>query len=339
MTAGSNTPCLRVAVIGLGLIGRQRAEALQHIDGATLVATVDPAGVPLAAVHYASLDELPAESYDAAIVAVPHDRAVEAAAHVLSCRRPVLIEKPLGVNPGDARSVEALSHDAPLPSFVGYNYRYMPSVRELLDRLRSGWFGELRSVDMLIGHGGHPGSASGWKLDPKRAGGGVILDPGVHLIDLLLQIAPGAACETVVATSGFWGTGIEEDVTAVFRAGSLIATLRASHLRWVNGFRIEIFGEDGYGIAEGRGGNYGPMSLRLGRRWAWAEAGAGSQHESEEVADYGTLNESLLDELVDVVAAWRSGRAPVGGLHPATMAEGLAVAELCGALYERLALD
>ncbi len=331
---------LRVAIVGLGLIGRQRAEALGGIGGAKLAATVDPVsgglgeagGVP----HYATLAELPREAYDAAVVAVPHDRAVALAAEVLAARRPVLIEKPLGVRGVDARRLEALAADLPRPSFVGYNYRYLPAVGELLRRAGAGELGELRNVDMLVGHGGHPGSAVGWKLDPARAGGGVLLDPGVHLLDLLLALAPSASCVAIEATRGFWPTGIEEDVVATFRRGRLLATVRVSHIRWVNTFRLEAFGEDGYAIAEGRGGNYGPMTLRLGRRWAWTEASVVSQRESEEVWDFGTRDASLGEELADVVARWRGEEARAGDPWPATMSEARRVTELCERLYPRI---
>jgi predicted dehydrogenase len=331
---------LRVAVVGLGLIGRRRAEALGRIGGATLAATVDPAGGGLGEAggvpHYASLAELPRGAYDAAVVAVPHDRAVALAAEVLAAGRPVLVEKPLGVRGVDARRLESLAAGLPLPSFVGYNYRYLPAVAELLRRARAGDLGELRNVDMLVGHGGHPGSAVGWKLDPARAGGGVLLDPGVHLLDLLLALAPEVRCVAIEATRGFWPTGIEEDVVATFRREHLLATVRVSHIRWVNTFRVEAFGEDGYAIAEGRGGNYGPMTLRLGRRWAWTEAGAVSQRGSEEVRGFGVSDESLGEELAAVVACWRGEGARAGGPRPATMGEGRLVTELCERLYLRL---
>jgi 1,5-anhydro-D-fructose reductase (1,5-anhydro-D-mannitol-forming) len=330
---------LRVAVVGLGLIGRQRAEALERIEGATLAATVDPAvdgsTATACSPHYATLAELAPDAYDAAVVAVPHDRAVSLAASVLAARRPVLVEKPLGVCGADARALEALAAGLSRPSFVGYNYRYLPAVGELLRRAGAGELGELRNVDLLVGHGGHPGSAVGWKLDPARAGGGVLLDPGVHLLDLLLALAPPVACVSIEATRGFWPTGIEEDVVATLRAGRLLATVRVSHIRWVNTFRVEAFGEDGYAIAEGRGGNYGPMTLRAGRRWAW-RAGAVSQRESEEVLDYGTHNDSLRDELADVVARWRGVETAPGKPQPASMSEARRVTELCEQLYSRI---
>jgi predicted dehydrogenase len=330
-----------VAVVGLGLIGRQRVRALSRIVGASLAATVDPVRADDAAggdaPHYSSFAELPGEDYDVAIVAVPHDFSTPLAAAALRAGRAVLIEKPLGVRGGEARELEELAAPVALPSFVGYNYRYLPHVRELLRLAAAGAFGELRSIDMLVGHGGHPGSASEWKLDPARAGGGVLLDPGVHLIDLLAQIAPAAQCASIEATSGFWPTGIEEDVAATFRSPKLIATIRVSHIRWVNTFRVELFGEEGYGVAEGRGGNYGPMSLRLGRRWSWTEAGAQGQRASEVVSEFGAENDSLHDELADVVAAWRSKEPPPGQPHPATMTEGRRITELCEELYALLA--
>jgi 1,5-anhydro-D-fructose reductase (1,5-anhydro-D-mannitol-forming) len=328
---------MRVAVVGLGLIGRQRAEALDRIGHATLAATVDPlpadGGVVRAAAHYATIAELPRDGYDAAIVAVPHDLAFAIAASVLADGKPVLVEKPLGVSATEARELEALAAKLSTPSFVGYNYRYLPTIEALLQRARSGALGELRNIDMVVGHGGHPGSAKSWKLDPARAGGGVLLDPGVHLLDLLALLAPAAECLTIAATRGFWETGIEEDVAAIFRHERLLATLRISHIRWVNTFRVEAFGERGYAIAEGRGGNYGPMTLRLGRRWAWADEGAAGQRETERLEDFGTRNDSLRDELADVVAAWRGERTPPDRVGPATMSEARRITELCERLY------
>jgi predicted dehydrogenase len=339
-TGPSRKRDLRIAVIGFGLIGRRRAEALGRIDGVTLAATVDP--VPLdpsvvtGAAHYSTLAELPDANYDAAVVSVPHDLALPIARSVLRTGRPVLIEKPLGVRSVDARELEALAANLSAPSFVGYNYRYLPAISELLKHTETGDLGVLRNIDMLVGHGGHPDSATGWKLDPARAGGGVLLDPGVHLLDLLLQLVPSIDCTAIEATRGFWQTGIEEDVVAVFTDERLIATVRVSHVRWVNTFRVEVFGENGYAIAEGRGGNYGPMTLRLGRRWGWTGAGAISQRGSEDVRDYGAREDSLRDELADVVAIWRGEEPPTDRPRPATMSEARCITTLCEQLYQQI---
>jgi hypothetical protein len=117
---------------------------------------------------------------------------------------------------------------------------------------------------------------------------------------------------------------------------STISTVRVSHVRWVNTFRVELFGEDGYAIAEGRGGNYGPMKLRIGRRWAWMKAGVTSQRESEQTWTFGERNDSLHDELADVVARWRGAAPSPVQPRPATMSEAREITELCERLYARM---
>lgn len=338
-TSASESQPLRVLVVGYGLIGRQRAAALAEVTGGRIAGTVDPAAddpsAETGAPHHSSLDAVSPEQYDAAIVAVPHDSAAPVAAAILEAGRPVLMEKPLGITTTEATRLHELAGRVPMPSFVGYNYRFLPAIRIMLERACSGRLGRLRNIDLLLGHGGHPKSDEGWKLDPARAGGGVLLDPGVHLLDLLLLMAPDIVCADVQATRGFWRTGIEEDAIATFACDELLASVRVSHIRWVNTFRVEVVAEDGYAIAEGRGGNYGPMSLRIGRRWAWSEPGAGSQRETEERHNYGDENVSLRDELEQVLYAW-AGAGDTGAIHPATMAEGRAVTELCEQLYKHL---
>jgi 1,5-anhydro-D-fructose reductase (1,5-anhydro-D-mannitol-forming) len=332
-------PPLRIAVIGCGFMGGKRLEAIELLEDATVTATIDSVRERAAnsrAPHYRSLNELSPQSYDAAIIAVPHDAAPELTEAVLAVGKPVLVEKPLATSPAAGKKLETLAGRIQSPSFVGYNYRFLPAVREVMRIAGDGRLGRLRSLDMMIGHGGHPESAKGWKLDPRRAGGGVLLDPGVHLLDLLLQIAPAASCTGMEATRGFWGSGIEEDVAVTFRTEMLLVTLRVSHIRWINTFRIEMFGEDGYCIAEGRGGNYGPMIFRFGKRWGWAGGRGVTQRESEEVRHFGAADLSLRDELAEVTRSWHTGQMADHDLHPATFAEARAVIELLNELYARM---
>lgn len=326
----------RVLVVGHGLIGRQRAAGVVELGGA-LAGTVDPiADGRDDAPHFAALDDVAPEAYDAAVVALPHDLAVPTATAVLAAGKPVLIEKPLGLHAASARALLDVAAAVDAPSFVGYNYRFLPHIRRVLEAAATGALGPLRTVDMLLGHGGHPGSAEGWKLDPRLAGGGVVLDPGVHLLDLLLLLDPALRLLHAAGTRGFWGTGIEEDVVLTFGHDRLLATVRVSHMRWVNDFHVEVIGEDGYGVAAGRGGNYGSQTLRLGRRWAWSEPGAPSQRETETTADFGPANGSLTDELAAVLDRWRGAPAPTTGPHPATFAEAYNVTALVDAVYDRI---
>ncbi|MBK7863813.1 MAG: Gfo/Idh/MocA family oxidoreductase [Archangiaceae bacterium] len=330
----------RVLVVGHGGIGKVRAAALHgrgRDHGASLVGTVDPLARDTAlyggAPHFPGLASVPSDAYDSAVVALPHDLARSTVELLLAAGKRVLLEKPLGLSGAEATALADAARKAGLACFVGYNYRFLPNVLAAFQAARSGHLGKLRSIDMLLGHGGHPGSAKEWKLDPKRAGGGVIIDPGVHLLDLLQVVAPGLEPLLAQGSTGFFKTGIEEDVTVVLRDGECLATVRVSHVRWVNGFRIELVGEDGYALVEGRGATYGPMTVRLGKRWAWSDGTKRTQRETEESRDFGAKNESFEAETAAVLDKW-AGRAVA--VEPASFDDGVRVAKLCDRLYAML---
>jgi len=339
MTGGA----MRVLVVGHGLIGKIRARGLVSLrdsHGVRVAGTVDPLPRPAdaygGAPHYATLDDVPLDSFDAAVLAVPHHLARPFGLRLLAAGKPLLVEKPLGVSAHEAHALLEASRSVRLPSFVGYNYRFMPGVRTAVENARAGSLGTLRSIDMILGHGGHPPVANDWKLLPELAGGGGLIDPGVHLLDLLLLLAPDVKPHAAAATSGFWKTGIEEDVVALLGRERLLATVRSSRIRWVNIFRVEIVGEDGYALVEGRGGTYGPQVLRLGRRWGWNDGSGRSQRQTEDVHDFGEANTSFDDELAAVVRAWREPGRALETIHPCTFEEGARVAEVTSALYAML---
>ena len=332
---------LRVVVVGQGLIGRQRAEAvlaLREKYPIDLVATVDPVAPSGSAVpHFAATDDLDGVEFDTAVVSVPHDLTASIVGGLLDKGKAVLVEKPLGLTLSEAEQLRDKASGLERPSFVGYNYRFLPTVVRAFQALNTGEIGRLRSVDLLLAHGGHPESAQGWKLRPDRAGGGVIIDPGTHLIDLLRCVAPQARLAYVGATRGFWPTGIEEDIVAAFQAEQLLATVRVSHIRWVSTFRVELLGENGYAVIEGRGGTYGSQTLRIGKRWAWLGSDGTSQRDSEQTWDFGLDNSSLTEELAAVAEQWLSGPESATFPHPSTMDEATEVARVCDRMYRELA--
>jgi predicted dehydrogenase len=127
-----------------------------------------------------------------------------------------------------------------------------------------------------------------WKLDPVEAGGGALIDPGIHLLNLAQLAAGPVDVSSGTSWSGFWGTGIEEECHLGLTSASIpVISVVVSIVRWRSEFRMEIHGTEGYGIVEGRNRSYGSQTYRRGRRWGWQSAL--SQAESEElvVSDAG----------------------------------------------------
>ena len=283
---------IKICQIGAGLIGRERIAALLELAKAgkklELCAVYDPylKEIPdllqknnLRMVN--SLGEIFSAKPDWVFISTPHDAAAELAKTVLSRGPNVLLEKPLGRNLREAESIVS-SQVRENQLFVGCNYRFYEGINAALRDFRRKAFGNIISVNMALGHGGSPKDRTSWKLDPEKAGGGVLIDPGIHLLDLCKCMFGGdIQVGNVLSWRGFWNTGIEEETHALMRSGPSIINLQLSVTRWRSSFRIEINGDEGYGIVEGRGRSYGTQRYTRGKRWGWSSGK--SQKETEEV--------------------------------------------------------
>lgn len=310
---------IRVGVMGCGGMGQKRIQALKQIKGVEYIGVSDEARY----LDYESLDDLLLDKPDWILVCLPHDVAVNVACMALRVGVNVFMEKPMGRTLAEAERLHSAATIRQLR--IGMNYRFYPGVIALMKDLKSGYFGDLISVEMTLGHGGKPGDEKTWKLDPKR-NGGALLDPGIHLLDLAQRISGGFISAERTTGGGFWKTGIEEEGHALMVSTEGVQfVLTSSIVRWRNTFRIQVNGTDGYGIVERRGGNYGPQTYRRGKRWGWMDSG--SHWPEDWVVRQANCESVFVDELRELF--FPSGKEP----HVCTSVEALETMKL----YDRLA--
>ncbi len=332
---------MKVAIFGAGLIGLERVTALEKIrqerEGfLSEVFLYDPDSERLESLRkkfsitvVPSLDRLLGNNPDWIFICTPHDVAKDIAIQALQTSSNILIEKPLGRSLKECDDIlDKLPRGKSL--FVGFNYRFYRGIADAILDAVNGKFGGLISVNMVLGHGNSPGMEKSWKLNPVRCGGGCLIDPGVHLLDLALLLAKGrVSVEKVKTWAGFWKTGIEEEAHILISdEDGTIFNIQTSLNRWRSTFRLEINGTEGYGIVEGRGRSYGPIAYRTGIRWGW-RSGI-SQVESEVqrvVSDPG--DDSFFKETLAVLSGHSSRQlTPSGSLWPCNFLEGRKVMEL-----------
>lgn len=334
----------RIAVVGGGLIGRERLEAVRKLAGRGRDIAID--GVfdanrdqcekiarDFETRPFASLDALLSNDPDWVVVALPHDMVVPVVHTVLQSRASLLLEKPMG---RDLREARELLDAGGERLKVGFNYRFYPGIRKALQDVRAGRFGQIVNIEILLGHGCFPGQEKTWKLHAQRAGGGCLIDPGVHLLDLCLLLAPnGLKVAAGTSWSGFWNTGIEEDVNLILSADGFSITLHISIVHWRSVFRLAINGTDGYGVVTGRNRSYGPQTYSVGPRWGWQSAP--SQAASEKLEIESTGMEVFADEMEALLFESHNGQAAAWP-SPATSSESLKVTDLLDRIREHLAL-
>jgi predicted dehydrogenase len=171
----------------------------------------------------------------------------------------VVCEKPLAVDGAQARRMRQAVERAGVESAAVFNYRYVPAVRLARDLLRSGRLGEVRhfSCRFLQDWLSDPSRPMSWRLR-REEGGGVLLDLGVHLVDLVRHLIGeiervAASCRGFVSerqdTTGVaQPVDVEDAATALLEMESgAVGTLQVSRLAAGNrcGNAFEITGSEG----------------------------------------------------------------------------------------------
>ena len=182
-------------------------------------------------------------------VATTNNLLAPVAQRALEMGRHVLVENPAALHSSDLEPLVRLARERELVYQAGFNYRFHPATARAKSLLREGAIGRLLHGSARHGHG-----------EPELAVGGVLLDQGVHLIDLVRWFSGDelAAVEAALRT--------DHALAWLDLRGGARFSLEISTTQWKNLFYFELVGERGAIVIEGLGGSYGPERLTLIRR-------------------------------------------------------------------------
>ncbi len=256
----------RLGFLGVGWIGRHRMEALHASGLARVAAVADPSAEAVAAALDAApgaeavpdLDALLALDLDGLVIATPSGMHAAQSVAALEAGVAVFCQKPLARTAAEARRVVEAARAADLPLGVDLSYRHVRGAGAIRDLVRSGDLGTVYAVDLTF-HNAY-GPDKEWFYDAERAGGGCVMDLGVHLVDLALW------------TLGY--PDIEAVESALYASGERLALPPE---------RVEDYAVATLGLAEGAASGAG-ATVRLACSWT-LPAG---QDAVIEAAVYGT---------------------------------------------------
>ncbi len=261
---------MRVAIVGCGLIGGKRAKSIAAL-GHTVVATAD--AVPERAAQLAKAypgctsspdwrEVVTRSDVDAVVVATINDSLASITLGAVKAGKHVLVEKPAARSADELRPVAAAAKTAGVAVRVGFNHRFHPALRKARALVDEGAVGPLMFVRGRYGHGGRVGYDREWRADPALAGGGELLDQGVHLIDLTRWFLGDIEAASGFARTFYWDMPVEDNGFVCTRhAGGQVGWLHASCSEWKNLFCLEIYGKTGKLQIDGLGGSYGVERL------------------------------------------------------------------------------
>jgi len=305
----------RIGIIGYGKMGHIRRKAIEKRDDAVVVATCDP---------YAPGDDFPhtndwqallaRDDLDAVVIASTNELIPPAVISALGRKLHVFSEKPPGRTLEDIINIRRAEQEAEgcILKF-GFNHRYHHSVLKAKEIADSGELGPLLTMRGTYGKAGGADYDKNWRNNFDISGGGILIDQGVHMIDLMhLFAGPFEEVKSMMDDLFWTGLGVEDNVMALLRNNAgVMAMVHSSATQWRQTFRLEVGFEKGYLWLDGILSNsmgYAPEVLIVGRLQR-DEKGDPIANPEEEVHNFDSDDSWDLEiaEFMDAV----NGKAPI----------------------------
>jgi 1,5-anhydro-D-fructose reductase (1,5-anhydro-D-mannitol-forming) len=269
-TIRCNDMQLRVGIVGYGKMGRIRHESFQRHGGFDVVVACDKvavpdAGIPIVDDHSKIYDFDP----DIVVCCAPNHLIPDVVCAALSHGKHVFSEKPPGRSSADVRRMQAAERDAPgCVLKFGFNHRMHDAVIEAKRLIDAGTMGDLYFMRGVYGKAGGRNYPDNWRNNPEISGGGILIDQGIHMLDLLLMFAGEFPDVHSFVQRKFWTSlPVEDNAFALLKSSNdIVASLHSSATQWRHTFRLELYTSNGFISIDGilsSSGAYGVETLTV----------------------------------------------------------------------------
>jgi predicted dehydrogenase len=272
---------LRVGIAGFGVVGKKRYHYINENPFMDVVAISDirfedddftyhakkvitDPGTKI----YEDYNQLLEQNFDVLFVSLPNHLAPDATIKALNKLCHVFCEKPPGRTVKDIEDVIKVEKANPeLKLKYGFNHRYHGSVEKAKEIIDTCEYGEIVNFRGVYGKSSIVPFSGGWRCERKYSGGGILLDQGIHMLDMLLFFHGEFSGVHSYISNKFWHHDVEDNAFAILRDDKgVLASINSSATQWQHRFRLEIALEKGSlelsGILSGSK-SYGEEKLKI----------------------------------------------------------------------------
>ena len=325
---------IQAGIIGYGQMGQIRAEMVETYGRGRVVSVCEnneDVRVPFPRVG--SPEEVISDpKIDAVFICTPNYLNKPLTIEALQAGKHVFCEKPPAFTAGDVEEIRAAELDSGMRLMYGFNHRHHTSIQYMRSLIAGGDYGDVLWMRGRYGKSVDDSFYERWRAKKELAGGGILLDQGIHMLDLFLYL--GGTFDEVEAyvSNLYWKADIEDNVFAILRNSETgrVASLHSTMTQWRHLFSLEVFLSKGYLVLNGlrtSSRTYGDEVLSIARNRTAAPA---ATWEDEERITYheDTSWRREVDHFFDVIES--GGPVEVG-----TSSDALELMRLIDTIYER----
>ncbi len=266
---------LKAAIIGYGYMGEIRKRVIESHPRLELAGILEVNEAPKRKIQgcraYDRFEDMIRDAVDIVFVCTPNVFSPRYSIDSLNRGKHVFCEKPPGRTLQDIRDIiEAERGNGPAKLMFGFNHRFHPGIMRARVLIDTGRLGRIINLRGLYGKSGGVHFDRSWRNDPNISGGGILLDQGIHMLDLFRYFCGDFEDVKCFISNSFWRFSTEDNAYVILQNGrGQNAFFHSSATMWKHTFRIDITLENGYIIVEGllsRTGSYGREKMIVGRR-------------------------------------------------------------------------
>lgn len=238
---------LKVGIAGYGIVGKRRRQYIDLHPQMEVVAVCDQVFVESGhfedgVAFYTNHKQLLQENLDVLFVCLTNDVAADVTISGLEHGLHVFCEKPPGRDLDDIARVMACEKKHPhLRLKYGFNHRYHLAVKDALEIVKSGQMGKVVNIKGTYGKSKIISYGNDWRTKRSISGGGILLDQGIHMVDLMRLFAGDFTEIHSYVTNDFWGHDVEDNAYALMRTDDgVIAFLHSTATQWRHRFNLDI---------------------------------------------------------------------------------------------------
>ncbi len=300
---------LRVGIAGYGVVGKRRRIWIDQNPSLQTVAVSDiqfaQEGVFSDGLKFfKTYEKLFGENLDILFVSLPNYLAAEVTMAGLENGLHVFCEKPPACTVQDTRKVIEVERRYPgLKLKYGFNHRYHDSVMEAKRIIDSGRFGKIINLRGVYGKSSIIPFSGGWRSERKLAGGGILLDQGIHMLDMMRYFAGEFVEIKSFVSNDYWNHNVEDNAYAIMRTSAgCVAMLHSTATQWQHKFRLEISLQEALleltGILSGSK-SYGEEKLKIVQREEGSNLGSFGEIITSYLEDFSWKRE--VDEFAELI--------------------------------------
>lgn len=300
----------KVGIIGYGKMGQIRHQVISAFEDVQVQLIYDPEKVDTEIEKAQNSDQIIENpEIDAVFTCTPNYLNKPLTIQSLKAGKHVFCEKPPGFTAKDIEEIRAVEKESGKVLMYGFNHRHHASIKYMKKLVDDKEFGKILWMRGRYGKSVDETFYDNWRAKKELAGGGILIDQGIHMLDLFLHL--GGDFDNVHASVSnlYWNLNVEDNVFATLEntKTGLAASLHSTMTQWRHLVSLEVFLEKGYLVLNGlktSSNAYGEEILTIAKNRSTAPV---ATWKDEKNITYHT-DESWESELTEFFSAIKSNR-------------------------------